>query len=194
MSAFQFKIVLLLDALQLLMFFVRMLAYLELNLFHNYWNVNLLNKCTYVYISHRIIYHRHWLDSPVWTLAFFRSFRQSSARCCVFSFRDNFFFPGWGLQPHAQPPAILDDQCFLSGLSLLVGWSQFGSVRNTLFALASLSRKNLAQESQRGRACIGLDRHKWPYPRFNSTHPPARCVPWGPHTTPLTPHLIITVR
>jgi hypothetical protein len=28
-------------------------------------------------------------------------------------------FPGWGCQPHAQPPAILEGRCFLSGLSLL---------------------------------------------------------------------------
>jgi hypothetical protein len=47
-----------------------------------------------------------------------------------------FFFPGWGCQPHAQPPAILEDQCFLSGLSPLGGWFQFESVRNSLFALA----------------------------------------------------------
>jgi hypothetical protein len=28
-------------------------------------------------------------------------------------------FPGWGCQPHAQPPAILEGRCFLSGLSPL---------------------------------------------------------------------------
>jgi hypothetical protein len=28
-------------------------------------------------------------------------------------------FPRWGCQPHAQPPAILEDRCFLSGLSPL---------------------------------------------------------------------------
>jgi hypothetical protein len=27
-------------------------------------------------------------------------------------------FPVWGCQPHAQPPAILEGRCFLSGLSL----------------------------------------------------------------------------
>jgi hypothetical protein len=28
-------------------------------------------------------------------------------------------FPGWGYQPHTQPPAILEGRCFLSGLSPL---------------------------------------------------------------------------
>jgi hypothetical protein len=98
-------------------------------------------------------------------------------------FRNNDCFTGWGCQPHAQPPAILEDQRFLSGLSSLAGWSQFESVRNSLFALAWLSLKNVAQESRRGRACIGLGRNRWHYPSFDSTHPPARCVPSGPHTT-----------
>jgi hypothetical protein len=102
--------------------------------------------------------------------------------CC-----NNDCFTGWGCQPHAQPPAILEDQCFLLGLSLLAGWSQFESVRNSLFNLAWLSRENVAQESWRGRACIGLGRNRWHYPSFDSTHPPARCVPLGPHTTRLTP-------
>jgi hypothetical protein len=87
----------------------------------------------------------------VWILAFFRSFRQLLAGCCFFSFCDKIFSPGWGCQPHAQPPVILQDQCFLSGLSPLAGWSQFGSIRNSLFALAWISRKN-AKESQRGHA------------------------------------------
>jgi hypothetical protein len=85
-------------------------------------------------------------------------------------------------------PAILENQCFLSGLSRQsVGRSQFESVRNSLFALAWLSRKNVAQESRRGHACIRLGRHKWHYPRFDSTHSPVRCVLSGPHTTALTP-------
>jgi hypothetical protein len=29
------------------------------------------------------------------------------------------YFPGWGYQPHVQPPDILQGRCFLSGLSLL---------------------------------------------------------------------------
>jgi hypothetical protein len=47
----------------------------------------------------------------------------------TFSFR-------MGFHPHAQPLAILEDQYFLSGLSLLAGWSQFESVRNSVFARA----------------------------------------------------------
>jgi hypothetical protein len=35
------------------------------------------------------------------------------------------YFPGWGCQPHAQPPAILDCRCFLSGPSPLADLSQF---------------------------------------------------------------------
>jgi hypothetical protein len=123
----------------------------------------------------------------MWTLAFFRSFRQSPDGYFFFSFLDNIIFPGWGCEPHAQPPAILEDQCFLSGLSPLAGWSQFGRVRISLFALAWLSRKNVAQESRRGRACTGLGRRKRYYPRLGSTHPLAGCAPSGPHTTPLTP-------
>jgi hypothetical protein len=34
---------------------------------------------------------------------------------------------------------------------------------------------------------LGLGRNRWHYPSFDSTHPPARYVPSGPHTTPLTP-------
>jgi hypothetical protein len=48
-------------------------------------------------------------------------------------------------------------------------------------------RKNVAQESRRGRACIELGRNRWYYPSFDRTHPPARCVPSVPHTTALTP-------
>ena len=29
------------------------------------------------------------------------------------------FFIGWGCQPHAQPPAVLEGRCFLLGLSPL---------------------------------------------------------------------------
>jgi hypothetical protein len=70
------------------------------------------------------MYHRHSLDSPVWTLAFFRSFRQSNRPAVASSVFVTIFFPGWGYQPHAQPPAILEDRCFLSGLSPLAGWPQ----------------------------------------------------------------------
>jgi hypothetical protein len=31
------------------------------------------------------IHHHHWLDSPVWALAFFRSFRQSSLSIAAIS-------------------------------------------------------------------------------------------------------------
>jgi hypothetical protein len=34
-------------------------------------------------------------------------------------------FLGCGWQPHAQPPAFLEDRCFLSGLSPLADQSQF---------------------------------------------------------------------
>jgi hypothetical protein len=88
-------------------------------------------------------------------------------------------------------PQLFWRKCFLSGLSPLAGWSQFESVRNSLFALAWLSCKNVAQESRRGHACIGLGRNRWHYPSFDSTHPSARCVPLGPHTTPSTPTVII---
>jgi hypothetical protein len=94
-------------------------------------------------------------------------------------FCNNDCFTGWGCKPHAQPPAILEDQCFLLGLSPLAGWSQFESVRNSLFALAWLSRKNVSQESLRGRACIGLGRNRWHYPSFDSTHPPSKIFGLG---------------
>jgi hypothetical protein len=32
-----------------------------------------------------VIHHHHWLDSPVWALAFFRSFRQSSLSIAAIS-------------------------------------------------------------------------------------------------------------
>jgi hypothetical protein len=35
-----------------------------------------------------------------------------------------FFYLGWGFQPYAQPPAILEDRCFLSGLSPLADQPQ----------------------------------------------------------------------
>jgi hypothetical protein len=31
------------------------------------------------------LHHHHWLDSPVWALAFFRSFRQSSLSIAAIS-------------------------------------------------------------------------------------------------------------
>jgi hypothetical protein len=43
---------------------------------------------------------------------------------CFFRFRDK-PFPEWGCQPHAQPPAILEGRCFLSGLFPLADYSQF---------------------------------------------------------------------
>jgi hypothetical protein len=51
-------------------------------------------------------------------LAFLRSFCQLSSSDCFFRFRDK-SYPGWGCQPHAQPSAILEGRCFLSGLSPL---------------------------------------------------------------------------
>jgi hypothetical protein len=119
-----------------------------------------------------------------WALASLNRIHLSEAPLRV---SQQWLFTEWGCQPHAQPPAILEDQCFLLGLSPLAGWSQFESVRNSLFTLAWLSRKNVAQESRRGRACIGLGRNRCHYLSFDSTHPPARYVPSGPHTTPLTP-------
>ena len=47
------------------------------------------------------------------------SFAWSSSSICPESFTwfmNNSIFPGWGCQPHAQPPAILEDRCFLSGV------------------------------------------------------------------------------
>jgi hypothetical protein len=38
---------------------------------------------------------------------------------------EQLIFLGWGCQPYAQPPAILEDRCFLSGLSPQADQSQF---------------------------------------------------------------------
>jgi hypothetical protein len=42
-----------------------------------------------------------------------------SIRLLLFQISWQESFPGWGCQPHAQPPAILEGRCFLSGLSPL---------------------------------------------------------------------------
>jgi hypothetical protein len=52
--------------------------------------------------------------------------------------------------------------------------------------LHDLDAKDIAQGSRRGHECLELGRHKWCYPRFHSTHPPARCAPSGPGTSPLS--------
>jgi hypothetical protein len=64
-------------------------------------------------------HHHHWLDSPTWALAFLRSFCQLSVRLLLLQISWQESFPGWGCQPNAQPPAILEGRCFLSGLSPL---------------------------------------------------------------------------
>jgi hypothetical protein len=38
-----------------------------------------------MYHHHHHHHHHHWLDSPVWALAFFRSFRQSSLSIAAIS-------------------------------------------------------------------------------------------------------------
>jgi hypothetical protein len=116
----------------------------------------------------------HWLDSPVWTLTYFRSFSQSPAGCCFFSFHVTFFFPGWGCQPHAQTPATPEDQCFLSGLSPLAGRSQFGRSRTRFSPLHDLAVKTLPRSHDVDVQASDL---------VDSTHPAARCAPLGPHTT-----------
>jgi hypothetical protein len=97
------------------------------------------------------------------------------------------FFPWWSCRAQAQPLAILEGQCLLSWLSPLVGWSKFGSLRISLFALAWLSRNRRCPGVTTWCACIGLGRHKLHYPTFGRTHPPATYAPLGPYTTPLTP-------
>jgi hypothetical protein len=52
---------------------------------------------------HHHHHHHHWLDSPVWTLAFFRSFRQSPADCCFFSFPEKNFLQLGVVSPTPNP-------------------------------------------------------------------------------------------
>jgi hypothetical protein len=42
--------------------------------------------------------------------------------------------------------------------------------------LNGLAVKGVTQASRRGHVCVGLDRHKWYYPRSDSLHPPAPSV------------------
>jgi hypothetical protein len=56
---------------------------------------------------------------PYWVLASLRSFCQLKYPAIASSDFVTRVFPGWGCQPHAQPPAILEGRCFLSGLSPL---------------------------------------------------------------------------
>jgi hypothetical protein len=94
---------------------------------------------------------------------------------------------GGVVNPTPNPQLFWRTSVFCRGCLPLAGWSQFESVRNSLFALAWLSRKNVAQESRRRRACIGLGTKRWHYPSFDSTHPPARCVPPGATYCPFDP-------
>jgi hypothetical protein len=48
-------------------------------------------------------------------------------------------FPGWSCQPHAQPPAILEGRCFLSGLSPLADYFQFKVSGSRLMPLQDLA-------------------------------------------------------
>jgi hypothetical protein len=58
---------------------------------------------------HHHHHHHHWLDSPVWALAFFRSFRQSSLSIAAISafassdFVTTFFFQGGVAAPRPTP-------------------------------------------------------------------------------------------
>jgi hypothetical protein len=62
------------------------------------------------------------------------------------------------------------------------------------FALAWLSRINVAQEPWRGHAWNGLGGNKWHYSSFVSIHLSARCIPLKPRTTPSTPVKSYTIR
>jgi hypothetical protein len=66
------------------------------------------------------------------------------------------------------------------------------SVRISLFALAWLSRVNVAQEPWRGHACNGLGSNKWHYSSFVSIRLSAKCIPARPRTTPSSPRVVDT--
>jgi hypothetical protein len=91
-----------------------------------------------VYWDNNNKYHHHWLDSPAWALAFLRSFCQLRIRLLLLQISWQQSFPGWD-HPHAQPPAIPEGRCFLSGLSPLADNPNFKASWSRFFPLHDLA-------------------------------------------------------
>ena len=75
----------------------------------------------YIYSTNiRTEYFKHAVHSPFFSL-------QNAVYFIMLPFlvSEQLNFLGWSCQPHAQPPAVLKDRCFLLGLSPLADQSQF---------------------------------------------------------------------
>jgi hypothetical protein len=125
-------------------------------------------------------HHHHWLESPVWTLAFFRSLRQSPASRCFFSFRDKSVFPRDGVVNSTPNPqlfwrtSVFCRGClpYLVGPNLKVSGTSFPHLHD--LAVKTLPRSHDVDVHASG--LVGIDG----ITSFDSTHAPARCVPLGP--------------